>query len=108
MYKQGQKDQGVSVSVDDLPQCSYDRDTEEDPGAEPVVTLASFIVPEVVTDPKNWIYKIVARDGRQPFETLEFNQMKSGLLYEDEYEEQDVLNSYFYDGMEFSHIFYLN
>ena len=108
VYKQGQKGQGVSVSVDDLPQSSYDRDTEEDPGAEPVVTLASFIVPEVVTDPKNWVYKIVARDGRQPFEPLEFNQMKSGLLYEDEYEEQDVLNSYFYEGMEFSHIFYLN
>lgn len=108
VYKNGQKDQGISVSVDDLPQCSYDTGREGDPGAEPVVTLASFIVPEVVTDPKNWTYKIVARDGRQPFEPLEFNQMKSGLLYEDEYEEQDVLNSHFYDGMEFSHIFYLN
>jgi len=108
VYKNGQADQAVSVSVDDLPQCNYDRERGIDPGAEPAVTLASFIVPEVVTDPKNWTYKIVARDGRQPFETLEFNQMKSGLLYEDEYEEQDVLNSYFYEGMEFSHIFYLN
>jgi hypothetical protein len=108
VYKNGQKNQGVAVSVDDLPQSGYDRDTEEDPGAEPVVTLASFIVPEMVTDPKNWTYKIVARDGRQPFETLDFNQMKSGLLFEDEYEEQDVLNSYFYEGMGFSHIFFLS
>jgi len=108
VYKSGQKNQGVHVSVDGLPQCSYDRDTQEDPGAEPVVTLASFIVPEVVTDPKNWTYKIVARDGRQPFEPLEFNQMKSGLVYEDEYEEENVLNSYFYEDMELSDIYFLN
>jgi hypothetical protein len=108
VYKQGQKGEGISVSVDGLPQSSYDRDTEEDPGAEPVVTFASFIVPEVVTDPKNWTYKIVARDGRQPFETLDFNQMKSGLLYEGEYESQDVLKSSFYEGMELSEIYFLN
>jgi hypothetical protein len=105
VYKNGQKNQGVSVSVDDLPQCSYDRDTEEDPGAEPVVTLASFIVPEIVSDPKNWAYKIVARDGQKPFDNLDFNQMKSGVLYEDEYKEEEVLNSHFYEGMELSQIF---
>ena len=108
VYKQGQQAQAVSVSVDDLPQCSYDRDAEEDPGPEPIVTLASFIVPQVVTDPKNWTYKIVARDGRKPFDTLEFNQMKSGLVYEDDYEEEDVLKSHFFDGMELSEIFFLN
>ncbi len=108
VYKSGQKAQGVSVSVDDLPQCDYDRDTEEEPGAEPVVTFASFIVSDVVTDPKNWTYKIVARDGRKPFDTLEFNQMKSGLLYEGEYEEEEVLKSHFYEGMELSEIFFLN
>lgn len=107
VYKQGQKAQGVSVSVDDLPQCTYDTGREGDPGPEPVVTLASFIVPEVVTDPKNWTYKIAA-PNRQPFETLEFNQMKSGLLYEDEYETEEVLNSYFYDGMGLSQIYFLN
>jgi hypothetical protein len=104
LYKQGGRDRAVSVSVDDLPQCNYDRDPEEDPGAEPVVTLASFIVPGVVSDPKNWTYKIVARDGRSPFQTLEFNQMKSGLAYE----EDNVLKSYFYEGMDLSEIFYLN
>ena len=108
VYKQGQKGQGVSVSVDGLPQSSYDRDTEEDPGAEPVVTFASFIVSEIVSDPKNWTYKIVARDGRQPFETLDFNQLKSGLLYEGEYEEEDVLKSHFYEGIELSEIYFLN
>jgi hypothetical protein len=108
VYKQGQKAQGVSVSVDDLPQCRYDTGREGGPGAEPVVTFASFITPDVVTDPKIWTYKIVARDGRKPFETLEFNQMKSGLLYEDEFEEEDVLNSHFYEDMGFSQIFFLN
>jgi uncharacterized protein YdeI (BOF family) len=97
-----------TVSVDDLAQCSYDRDTGEDPGPEPVVTLASFITPEIVTDPKNWNYKIFARDDRTHFETLEFNEMKSGMVYEDEYEEQDVLKSYFYEGMGLSDIYFLN
>ncbi len=108
VYKNGQQDQAVSVAVQDLPQCSYDRERGIEPGAEPVVTLASFIVPEVVGDPKNWTYKIVARDGRQPFETLEFNQMKSGLLYEGEYESEDVLKSSFYEGMGLSDIYFLN
>jgi hypothetical protein len=108
VYKQGQKAQGIFVAVDDLPQSMYDTGREGGPGEEPVVTLASFIVGDVVTDPKNWTYKIVARDGRQPFETLGFNQMKSGLLYEDEYAEEDVLISHFYEGMELSHIFFLN
>jgi hypothetical protein len=107
VYKEGHKDQAISVSVDDLPQCTYDTGREGGPGPESVVTLASFIVPDVVTDPKNWVYKIVASDGRQPFKTLDFNEMKSGLLYEDEYEEQDVLWSYFYEGTGFDDIFFL-
>jgi hypothetical protein len=93
--------------VDDLPQCTYDTGREGEPGPEPVVTLASFIVPEVVKDPKNWTYKIAAPD-RQPFKTLDFNEMKSGLVYEDDYEDENVLNSHFYDGMELSDIYFLN
>jgi hypothetical protein len=110
VYKDGQdkEEEGIRVSVDDLPQCTYDTGREGDPGPEPIVTLASFIVSDVVTDPKNWEYQIVARDEQKPFGTLDFNQMKSGLLYEDEYEEQDVLNSHFYDEMELSQIFFLN
>ena len=101
VYKADDPGNAVLVSLDALPQCLYDREGE---GAEPVVTLDSLIVAQVVRDPKDWGYKIIARDGRQPFERLQFNQLKSGLLYAD----GDVVNSDFYAGMELSQIFYLN
>ncbi len=108
VYEEGHEDQAVTVSVDQLPQCLYDTGREGGPGEEPVVTLASLILPRIVPDPKNWSYLIVARDGRRPFDTLDFNQLKSGLLYEDLYEGASVLNSFFYPGMGLSHIYFLN
>ncbi len=97
--------EGIVVDLGDLVQCAYDLGLEEDKaGPEAVVSIASLIVPQVVTDPKNWEYKVKARDGQQPFEAVEFDQLKSGVLYAG-----DVgLNSYFVEGMELSPIYYLN
>jgi hypothetical protein len=106
VYKDGQpKEQGSYVSVDDLPQCTYDTGRQGGLGPEPIATLASFILPEVVTDPKDWEYRIVASDGQKPWNNLQFNQMKSGLVYEGE--EADVLWSHFYEGMGLSRIYFL-
>jgi hypothetical protein len=100
----------VQVDLSDLPQCRYDLGLEEESrlyaaaAAQPIVSLASLIVPEAVSDPKMWEYKVKARDGRQPFETITFDQLKSGLLYAG-----DVgTDSFFFEGMELSPIYYLN
>ncbi|MEW6439566.1 MAG: hypothetical protein AB1640_01405 [bacterium] len=100
VYKAGDPEHAVTVSLGDFQQSLYDRGE----GAEPVVTLDSLIVPQVARDPKDWAYKIIARDGRQPFDSLQFNQLKSGMLYLD----GEVVNSDFYAGMELSQIYYLN
>lgn len=100
VYKADDPENAVPVMLDALPQCLYDREGE---GAEPAVTLDSLIVPQVARDPKKWVYKIIARDGRQPFESLSFDQLKSGLLYPD----GEVVNSFFYPGMNLSLIYFL-
>jgi uncharacterized protein YdeI (BOF family) len=97
----------VTVPLAGLPQCLYDtgRTNRGQPvGPEAVVTLASLIPPEVALDPKDWTYKIIAIDGRQPAESLSFDQMKSGVLYGS----GEGVNSYFYPDMDVSQIYYLN
>ncbi len=100
----------VQVDLNALSQCAYDLGLEEEgklsaaAAAQPIVSLASLIVPEAVLDPKMWEYKVKASDGQQPFETILFDQLKSGLLYAG-----DVgVNSYFFEGMDLSPIYYLN
>jgi len=101
----------VHVDLSLLAQCTYDPGLDEAgklsvsaAGAQPIASLASLIVPQAVLDPKQWEYKIVASDGQQPFETVTFDQLKSGLLYAGEV----GVNSWFYPGMDLSPIYYLN
>ncbi len=107
VFKASRLAEEVTVPLAGLPQCLYDtgRTNRGQPvGPEAIVTLASLIPPEVALDPKDWMYKIIASDGRQPSVSLEFDQMKSGVLYGS----GEEVNSYFYPDMGLSQIFYLN
>jgi len=82
-------------------------------GADPVVavSLASVIRAAGITrDPKLLEYKPVAGDGRKPFETIIFDQGKSGILYIGASKtgtKESQINSHFWEGMELSDIYYL-
>jgi len=107
VYKASSPEDAVMVPVSGLPQCMYDTGRTKSGGTpvgpEPVVILESFIVPQAASDPREWEYKIVARDGRQPARSLEYDEMKSGVLYEN----GEGVDSYFYEGMDLDHIFFL-
>jgi len=94
----------VTVDLDTVPQCLYDTGRQGGPGAEPVVSLASLVTSLVTADPKRWEYKIKARDGRQPFEPLDFESLKRGALYQSD----GKMNSHFYPTIDLSEIYYLN
>jgi len=84
----------------------------EDDALIPVVSLAEVAHAAGLTrNPKLLDYKIVAYDDRQPFETIIFDEMKSGVFYQgtpESAEEPDPLvNSYFWPEMGLSDIYYL-
>lgn len=107
VYKAGHPEDAVTIPLSRVPQCLYDtgRTSGGQPvGPEPVATLDSLIVPQMTLSPQNWVYKIVARDGRQPDECLQFSQLKSGVLYQSE----GAVNTYFFPGVHHTQIFCLN
>ncbi len=83
----------------------------EDP--VPVVSIASVINASGISrNYKKLEYKHIAYDGRQPFETLIFDEMKSGVLYQDEPQDDEqpdpMVSSFFWEGMGLSEIYFLN
>lgn len=75
----------------------------------PVVSIASVVRAAGITwDYRRLEYKIVASDGRNPFDTIIFDEAKSGILYQDDSGTKAGVNSYFWEGMGLSDIYYLN
>jgi len=79
----------------------------------PVVSIAAVInAAGIARNPKLLEYKPVAYDGRKPFNKVIFDEMKAGVFYQGEAEEDDqpdpMLNSYFWEGMNLSDIYFLN
>lgn len=84
----------------------------EDGALVPVVSLAEVAhAAGLARNPKTLEFKIVAYDDRQPFETIIYDDMKSGVFYQgtpETAEEPDPLvNSYFWEQMGLSEIYYL-
>lgn len=79
----------------------------------PVVSLAQTAqAAGLLRNPKILEYKPIAYDDRQPFETVTFDFLKSGVFLqgvpEDAEQPDPMVNSYFWDQMGLSEIFYLN
>lgn len=77
-----------------------------------VVSIASVIRASGITrNPKLLEYKPVAYDGRKPFDTIIFTEAKSGVLYRNSSKgenKESGVNSFFWEGMNLSDIYYLN
>jgi hypothetical protein len=78
----------------------------------PVVSFAEVAHAAGLTrNPKLLDFKPVAYDDRQPFETVIFNDLKSGVLYQgvpdDQEQPNPMVNSHFWPQMGLSDIFYL-
>jgi hypothetical protein len=79
----------------------------------PVVSLASVVRAAGLTrGPRAMTFKPVAYDDRQPFDTAMWEEIKSGVLYQSEPENDDqpdpMVNSYFWEQMGLSDIYFLN
>jgi len=104
------EDREEPVNLAHLPACLYDTGATDQAG--PVVSLASVIRAAGVTrNPKGLEFKPVAYDGRKPFETVSFDEMKCGLLYQDspssEEQPDPMVSTHFWEGMELSDIYFL-
>jgi len=78
----------------------------------PIVSLAAIIQASGISrNPKKLEYKPVAYDDRKPFDTLIFDEMKSGVLFQDTPSEEGqpdpMLSSYFWAGLNLSDIYFL-
>ena len=90
-----------------LPACDHPISKGSNP--VPVVSIASVIRASGITwDYKRVEYKIIASDGRKPFDPIIFDESKSGILYQGDPETKASVNSYFWEGMGLSEIYYLN
>ncbi|MHA1568928.1 MAG: hypothetical protein ACTSXZ_05620, partial [Alphaproteobacteria bacterium] len=106
----GEERQGV-VNLALLPAGMQQLEDVGDP--VPVVSIASIVrASGIARNYKRLEYKPVAYDDRKPFETLIYDEMKSGVLYQGDPTEPDepdpMLNSHFWDGMYLSDIYFLN
>lgn len=109
VYVNGE-DKSEKVNLSELGACMYKLDDASD--AVPVVSIASVIQASGITrNPKKLDYKHISFDDRKPFETLSFDEMKSGVLYQDtpqsEEEPDPMVSSHFWEGMDLSDIYYL-
>lgn len=104
------EDKSKKVNLADLQACMYKIDDASD--AVPVVSIASIVSASGITrNPKKLKYKHISFDDRKPFDSLTFDQLKSGILYQDvpqsEEEPNPMVSSHFWEGMNLSDIYYL-
>ncbi|NLH47356.1 MAG: hypothetical protein GX444_02010 [Myxococcales bacterium] len=104
------EDLSALVDLADLP--AGQQPIGEDGALVPVVSLAEVAHAAGLTrNPKLLDFKPVAYDGRQPFDTLYYDELKSGTLYQDtptEEEQPDpMVSSYFWAQMGLSEIYFL-
>lgn len=105
------EDKSEPVNLAQLPASLQVLTEGEDPVA--VVSIASVINASGISrNYKRLEYKHIAYDGRQPFESLIFDEMKSGVLYQDTPQDDEqpdpMVSSHFWEGMELSEIYFLN
>jgi hypothetical protein len=83
-------------------------------GDDPVAVVSLAEVTRLSGIVRNWkklTYKPVAYDDRKPFETVTFDQNKSGVLYQGAPDSPDqpdpLVDSFYWKGMNLSEIYYL-
>lgn len=104
------EDESIVVDLDDLP---TGLQPLGDAGAlVPVVSLAEVVrVANLTRNPRVMSFKPVAYDDRQPFEAVVWEELKSGVLYQDTPQNADqpdpMVSSYFWPELGLSDIYFL-